>query len=544
MDWSYDLLPEEERVLLRRLSVFAGGFTLEAAEAVCQGQGVTEDEVIDLLTHLVEKSLVVLQGREGRYRLLETVRQYGRERLLESGEEATTHRRHMDWYLGLATQAEPELHASDQLMWLDRLEMEHDNLRTALEWSKATEPEMTLRLAASLWWFWELHGHFSEGRRWLEAALAHAHVTTALRGKGLYRAAFLNYGQGDNERASTLCDEGFDTCRKLGDLQGMAFCRLIQGFVAREINRMVALMEESLTLFREAEDAWGTGLALFNLANASALNNDHGRARSLLEESLTQFRLVGDRWGLGFVLNSQGFQMGDQGDFVRATTLYEESLSLWKELGYSWGIAAIQSGLGRLARYQGNPEKAVALHEESLKTYRQLGERNRVAASLRFLALAAHDLGDHDRATSSLQESLGLFRELGDIHRTAVVIGDLGWVAHRRGDPEGAETLLKESLALVTRVGDKYQIAWTLEQLAGVAGTMGSFERAGHLLGAAGRIREEVGLPIPPPYRDDYDRAMSTTRGALGEIAFARAWEQGYSMTLEQAIEYALNAAG
>ena len=211
MNWSYDLLSVQEKAVLRRLSVFAGGWALDAAEAVCSGDRIDASDILDLLAQLVGKSLVAAETEDGeaRYRLLETVQQYGRDRLQESGEAEVVRRRHRDWYLGLTERAEPELVGAEQAAWLDRLEMEHDNLRAALMWSmESGEMEAALRLVGAAWRFWSVRGHFKEGNRWLEAVLKRSkNASKAFRAKALNAAGYLATSRGDYATARSFLEE-------------------------------------------------------------------------------------------------------------------------------------------------------------------------------------------------------------------------------------------------------------------------------------------------------------------------------------------------
>jgi len=543
MDWSYDLLPGNERLLLRRLSVFAGGFTLEAAEGICSGGDVEPVDVLDLLTRLVEKSLVIVQAQDGpsRYQLQETVRQYGLGRLLESGEVETVRRRHRDYYLELTELAEPEILGPDQLIWLDRLETEHDNLRAALEWSERAQDdtEAGLRLATALWWFWQVRGYISEGRRWLEGALAAtADRPSSSRTKALPRAGFFAWLQGDHQRASALSDESLRQSRESGDKRGEALSLLVLGFVAKITDQGIALLEESLRTFREVGDRWGTALALFNLA--AFLRNDIRRVKALLDESLRLFREVRDKWGIAFALNNLGAVMRDVGDYARARPLLEESLALRTELSDRWGIADTQNALGVLARYQGDYTRAAALHEDSVAIFRDLGTKGRLAQSLRWLALVAHDQGDYDRTTALLNDVLSLYQELGMEGGVARTLGDLGLVAQSQGDTRRAKVLFGESLSRLAATGDEWRISWCLERLARLTKTEESPERAARLIGAAERLRERIDAPVARPSQDDYDGTVAAVRERLGESTFKRICVEGRTMTVDQAVEYAL----
>ncbi len=386
IDWSYVLLSDLERAMFRRLSVFAGGWTLEAAEAVCAGEGVTADEVLELLAHLVDKSLVVVETPDGavRYRLLETVRQYGWDRLREAGEATAIRQQHAAYYVALAEMIEPKLRGVEQQAWLARLESEHDNLRAALEWSQAAEDgaQLGLRLAGALGWFWMMRGHLSEGRAWLARVLAWPEAVrpTLARAWGLNRAGFLASAQRD------------------------------------EIAR--ALHEESLAISRALQDKAHIAWALSGLGNALREQDDYIQAAGQYEECLALFRELDDTWGCAWALLSLGGLARPQGDHARAGAWYEESLALFRKVGDRWNQARVLRGLGRVARAQGNYAQATKLLEESLVLLRELGDKAGMVRALTRLEEVAQDRGDHARAAVLYQESLTLLRELGDKPRT------------------------------------------------------------------------------------------------------------------------------
>ncbi len=369
LDWSYDLLSHKERALLRRLSVFAGGWTLEAAEAVCTGEGVETQDILDLLTQLVLKSLVLLNEQEGRvrYRLLETVRQYGRNRLEESGEAAGVKRRHFDWYLHLAEEAEPKLVSADQPVWLNRLEVEHDNLRAALEWSKAEEDdgEAGLRLAKALWHFWNVHGHFSAGRGWLETMLSRGRSASApVRARALAATGFLAYRQGDYDGAIRMCTESLVMFRELGDLSGMGQALYFLGAVAvgqGGYERARTLFMESLTLGRQAGDKRRMAISLNSLGEVARCQGDYAAARASYEESLTLRREVGDKWGIAIPLGNLGFVALHQGENESAAILFHEALGLARQAVNRLGIAEYLAGLGGVAAAEGRHARAARL---------------------------------------------------------------------------------------------------------------------------------------------------------------------------------------
>ena len=512
IDWGYDLLSEKERTLLRRLSVFVGGWTLEAAEAVCTWDGVEEPDVLDLLTHLADKSLVVMEEQDGtvRYRLLETVRQYGREKLL-AAEADVARGRHREWCLGLAERAEPELQGPNQDVWLERLETELDNLRQALEWSKGEAggrdeggAEAGLRLAGALLWFWYLRGYLSQGLQWLQGMLSGSSETsTSARAKALNGAGFLAWRQGEHGRAAALVEEGLALYRQLGDGLGIAFSLNILGLVARR-------------------------------------QGDYGRAKELLEESLALWRESGHEWGIALSLNTLGVMARQQGDYGRAMALGEESLALYRQLGDKGRIASSLSSLGLVAQEQGDDGLAVARYEEGLRIRRELGDRRGIAESLNNLGLVVWTRGDHAAARSVFEESLGIRRELGERRGIASSLGNLGLVSWNQGDYAAARSLYEESLRIRRELGERRGITSLLESFAILASTQGQAGRAAVLFGAADALRDVISVPRPPTDRARYESALAAARAALVETAFAAAWAEGRVMTLEQAIAYAL----
>ena len=468
MDWSYGLLSEEERTLFRRLSVFAGGFALEAAERVGSGEGIEDVGILDLLASLVDKSLVLFEEWDGeaRYRLLETVRQYASEMLEEAEEAERIRRRHASRYLALAEEAEPELKGTRQAEWLDRLEEDHDNLRAAIRWAlERGETEMALRLTASAAHLRYPRGHLTEGRRQLEAALAATGGPPAARAKALTELGWFALEQSDYDRA-----------------QGS--------------------LEASLLLYRQLEDKYGIAHALECLVVA-------------------QTRL---------------------GVYARATQLQEESLALYRGLGHEWGIAMSLTNLGILAQKQGHYERATALHQESLALLRGVGDAFTIGYVLSLLGQDSLKQGQLERGAALLEESQSLLRRLGDKPTLTTTLRNLGETVFYQGDGARAAVLYRESLALAVEVGSKTTAADCLEGLAGVALAQAQPDSAARLRGAAEAMRAAMGLPPSSRNhpRPDHEDRPPTARSQVDEAAWEAAWSEGRAMTLEQAVEYAL----
>ena len=418
IDWSHDLLTEEEKRLFARLSVFAGGRTLEAIENICDPEG--DLDALEGIDSLVGKSL--LRQEEGprgdpRFYMLETIHEYAREKLEESGEARQIKREHAEYFLALAEEAEPELKGPNQLDWLERLEVEHDNIRAALSWSLGgVDADLGLRLAGALWWFWQWWGHLSEGRRWLEEALAGKRSGSVARAKALLGLGFLTTAQGDFERA-------------------------------------VEPLEESVALYRDLGDDVGTAHALTSLGYTTDFRGDPQRAQTFNEEALTLSRRMGDSWSVGFALNAVARAAYGLGDRAKAEALWEESLALAHSTGDAWSISWALRDLGWLALVEGDFERASGIYEETLEIDRKLREKNGEAMSLVNRAWAVLHRGDHGRARALFGEALELSREMGAMGVLAECLEGMAGVAAAREDAErtallwGAAQALREEIA-------------------------------------------------------------------------------------------------
>ncbi len=419
IDWSHALLLEQERILFRRLAVFRGGFSLEAAEAICAGNGIEQGEALDLLSHLVDKSLVAVVDGDGeaRYRLLETIRQYAQNKLQECGEAASVRQTHRDWYLEFAERAESKVLGAEQAQWFDRFEVERDNLRAALAWSlDAGEAEKAARLGVAIWRFWQVRGYLSEGRRWLERALAGSSEQTSVRAKTLLAAGVLASFQDDNHRAKTLLEESLALCRERGERQGSGYALCSLGLLAHNAGDYAGaatFLEESLQLFREEEDRFGMTLVLAGLGLTVLYLGNYERASALCEESLALSRERGDLRSVASALTNLGIAALERGDAERAQALCEESLTMRRKLGHKGGCAHTLAILGRIAMRQGDYDRATACYVESLALRQETGEQEGVAIALEGLAAVAGMQGQPARAAQlygaaeSLRHALG-----------------------------------------------------------------------------------------------------------------------------------------
>jgi predicted ATPase/DNA-binding SARP family transcriptional activator len=419
ISWSYNLLSKKEQALFRRLSVFAGGFTLEAVEAVCVGDQIERKEVLDLLSHLVDKSLVGVPyasdrqeyGGEVRYRLLETLRQYGRERLEDNGEAESTEHRHAGYYRALAERAEPELRGPRQIAWLEMLDRELDNLRAALEWSQRGDAGTGLAIVGYLLWFWEARGYQTEARRWLATLLPQAPARTVGRARALHCGGALALRQADRQATIPLLTESLAIFEEAGDRQGVADVLERMGVFSYAVGDFAGsrrYFQESLAIFRELDDKPGMGWTLSDLGMVAHIEEDYDGARTFLEEALNHLREWDDRLGLAYALNNLGQLMRLEGNYARAQALLEESLGAAREVGHKPFIGWALLCLGEVARRQGNFDWSRACLIEALRMAHDTGYVRHIAVGLGGLGVLAVELGDYRRAVRliSAAESL------------------------------------------------------------------------------------------------------------------------------------------
>jgi len=398
MDWSYDLLNAAEQRLFRRVSVFVGGCNLEGVEAVCDTKGDLDLDLLDGMASLVDKSLLQQLAQpdgESRFAMLETIREYAREKLKASGEEALTRRAHAAYCLVLAEEETTEGSGAAVGEWLERFALEHDNFRAGLEWLTETgDTDWGLRLGSALFRFWETREHLTEGRDRLGKLLKlpGSVAPTTLRARALFAAGVLAAEQGDYASAEALFRESLDISRQLSDTQGVAVSLNALAVLARnwgDVARAHSLCEESLEAWRELGDLKAVARSLSNLANMVTLQGDYSRARSLYAECFSIFRGLGDRTGVAWSLNHQGDVARDQGDTAAARELYEQGLAIFRELDDRWGIADSLADLGTLAREQQNVAAALGLYRESLRIFHELGHKRGIARLLECLACSA-----------------------------------------------------------------------------------------------------------------------------------------------------------
>ena len=558
IDWSYNLLSPPERALLLRLSVFAGGWTLEAAEEVCGGPD--QIDVLPLLAQLVDKSLVqtVQEGRaEARYSLLETIRQYAREKAFETPGGEDVRDRHLDYFHRLACQAAPHLRSLEQTAWLDRLDVELDNLRLALEWALFAHLPDGLHLATVLLWFWHIRGHGTEGIDWLERLLEADRLATPDLAAGPDRRL---------ERANAL--------NALGFLYNM------QNQMAKASGYLIQAVE----IFRSQGQAGRQGLASA-LLNLAGVTEDQPQAQALVQESLAISRQLGDKFTLAEGLQNIAGILMNQGKFAQARAAVEENLSLRKQIHDLDGMGTAYMELGGIAFFQGKSAEADVHYADSMECFRKVGNKGFVSRTLFNQAMVAFSAGDFELAAQKCEQAIAIGQELRENTIVAVGLFRLGRVSWAQGDYDLASRRYKEVLKIAQDTGIKPLLAWAhfslamaavyqasyseaddhlkessslwreardvedvgfeLLILAELAHDRGQLQIAAQLFGAAEHFLPSYALKVLSPAEiQNFENLRFAVQDALGEKSYQQAWSAGMAMTLEQALDLALSLSG
>jgi predicted ATPase/DNA-binding XRE family transcriptional regulator/Tfp pilus assembly protein PilF len=585
--WSYDLLSAGEQALFRRLAIFTGGWTLEAAEAV-RGAGEQMPPVYDGIAALIDQSLIRTAEDEGgqiRFVMLETIREYGLEQLAASGEREAVRRAHADCYLDLAERARPQWSGPEQATWLARLIAEHDNFRAALAWAREHDAKAGLQLAEALGPLWLRFGYYVEGRDWLETLLARVpevswdEASLLLRANALNQAGVLATPLGDYEQATALHEKALALARRLEDenirataLTDLALIASRQGdfpeaaalltdalaryrgthdeqSISATLNELgiVARLrgdydearpyhEESLAISRRLGNRRGIARALLNLGTIAYHRNENPLARSLLEEALGEYQALGEKPGVADCLSALGLIAWRRQDLPRAIAIQEQNLQIRREIGDKRGMANVLNNLGLIANRQGDLARAEVLHAASLALRRELGDKWGIAMSLNNLGTVAADHGDVPRAIALCEEGLALRRTLSDKQGTAESLYHLGLIVHASGDNARAGALFVESVTIYREIRAPSHIAGCLMALGEVAGGRGQTERAVRLCSAAAALYGTLDAPMRPEARGAQARVIARARTLLDGAAFGSSAAAGMALSVAEAI--------
>jgi predicted ATPase/class 3 adenylate cyclase/DNA-binding CsgD family transcriptional regulator len=589
MQWSHELLSEGERMLLRRLSVFVGGWTLDAAEEVCAGDGIDPYEVLELLAGLVDKSLVttVEAGPQMRYGLLETVRQYAAKRLGEAGEVETVRNRHCDFFLGLAEQAEPELAAAGGPAWLATLEQEHDNLRAILEWAEVTGADQAfLRLVTALALFWELRGHLTEGSRWFSRALAKDAGISAVRARALWGAAHAAFYNDDFQTAAQRAPEALEMGRAVGDDWAIARALNTNGFLQLFFDPAGArsVLKQSIELGEKVGDKWTVADGWKMITISWMMQEDHAGWREPLQEFLRVSRQLDNKFFIAWHDCCVGWIAARRGEFDAARKALEASLELCDEVGEpaTGGIAitllaeiealsgeydaaearlsgflqraAVTGGaigapfavllLSYLTVNRGDATSGLSILAPFLEQMRVLRLPYLLSHALSIQGAALLSQGEKEGATTSLREAREVAETIANPWLIAMADYYLGKVSRAEGKTGQSEDHHHHALGLRARAGLPPGVAESLEGLAALAADQESHLEAARLFGAAAALRRLMGLARWPAEQRTHQGELDRLRQALGNINYEKAWQEGEGLTPEEAVAYASRARG
>jgi predicted ATPase/class 3 adenylate cyclase len=587
IEWSYDLLSDSEKALFLKLAVFSGGWSLEAVEAIC---GVERSvSVLDDLARLVDKSLVNKEELDGeaRFHMLETIRQYAEFKMFASEEVDEVKNRHRDWFMHLAETAEPKLRTGEQLLWLNRLEMEHDNLRAAIKWSiEQKHVEQALRLPSALAYFWEIHGHAEEGRNWFDQAL----TLEAQSPEREYPHAW-----------ATAVDGHFSL-----------------SWYLPEVKQYQPRMEEAIDIFRKREDAFRVGRVSYHLAYIPHHTGEPETAKSKYQEGLSVYQTINDQWGVGECIHCIAHVEETQGNIEKAHALYHQSLEKLKPIGDRYSLFHPVGDTARFALHQGELNTARMILEESIQAFEELKNREWSSISVQRLAEVLYEQGEYENARKAFRRNLEVVTEMNNLEQMFWNTYLKGKVDLAEGNLASAHQIFDEAFAIAAKENDQYHMGFVkaalglidcyegnfargkeaieigiekvqkeyapdasalqtyeghalwlekdlpgaarayqdtikelqknyffiripecLEGLGKIAVAQNQLERAARHFGAAEAMREKMGTPIPPIQRGDYDAHTQSLRKEMG-TAIERSWNHGGTMTMDEVIAFSL----
>jgi predicted ATPase len=507
IEWSYDLLSDEEKKVFSRLSVFMHGWTLFAMEAVCADDKITSSGILDLAARLVDKSLILADFHAGetRYHMLETIRQYAVEKIMEAGEDVQIRNKHLEYYMNLAETAEPNLQSGEQAYWFARLENEKDNLRAALGWALRTDQiESGLRLAGALFAFWFNKGYWSEGYARVSALLESKKESQSLaRAKALVTAGSLASSCGLADEMNPYFEEGIQLLRKQGEegrqLLGFAISEYSRAFIDRDLERGLALAEEAIRTSRESRDAVSQAYSL---------------------------------WGIGMITRRLS-------DFKAAQAAQEESMELFKKMGNRRYYALLMSNLAYTHYYHGKLEQARDTFDLSMALAREIGDGYSEANSIPGRGDIDRRFGKFDEAERLLRRGLAYHRDIGESHQGLVnELNSLGLLELSRGNRVRAHQYLLEGAQAAERGNIRFFLRFLLDSL-GFAASEKAPTQAAQFFGAAEGLREQLGTKLFPIELEEYHQYLTLAQAQLDSEDWQSAWKQGKAMSLEKIIEQA-----
>ncbi|MBL0106310.1 MAG: tetratricopeptide repeat protein [Ignavibacteria bacterium] len=539
IDWSFDLLSENEKNLWKRLSVFSGGWTFDAAEEICRDDKI-DNEVIDILSSLTEKSIINYNEENERFGMLQTIRQYGEDKIRETNEYNKFSDKHLKFYLELTVSLNKKIRGIKTESFLKSLENEIGNVERSLKWSIENQDiENGLRLTAAMAMFWQIRGYTSEAIYWIEAVL---HNNTESKNSS-YSNVICHLGnfarlKGEVDKARKLIEESLQIRKEIGDKAGISNSLIRLGVLEYDQGRYeqsADLYEQGLIILRELGDKSGIAVILNNLGNVYSNQGDYSRAYDLYEESLSTRRESGDKLGIAICLNNLGIINYEQGEYKKATEILQESLQLRQQMGSKDGTAITLLNLGNVAYNQGEYGNATKLFNESLNISLEIGNKGCISDSLYNLGKVFLEQKDFEQASKLFLESLEISREIKAKSQIASSLYGLGRIAFGKNEYEEAVKYYLESIALYNEAGNKKDILFSIFRSGEIYVRKGNYEAGAKLFGFISRKYFELSkIKFPLAYQVVFDDSISEIKSKLNSEEFLRYFEEGKKLTLEE----------
>jgi non-specific serine/threonine protein kinase len=554
IDWSYNLLTEKEQVLLRRFSVFSNGAALNAVEEVCSDDMLNKSEILELLTHLVDKSMVLAdtRGQAARYSMLETIRQYAAEKCLSAAETEIVRDRHLSHFTHWVQTVEPELWKENQIHWLDCLNADHDNFRVAIEWSLGEHEDdqqvlLGLQMADSLGFFWLVRGHWNEGRSYLDSLLQHplAQQVSLERARGLNMAGFLTMSYGDLHKARTLFEEAARLAEQLDSDAGQAYARYGLGSIhysTHEYEPALALLESAYRQFVKINELPGIALATGQLGALLNSKGDHERSRQYYEINLKTCRKLGHQLGIAGTLLALAYLESAECNLPQTNQNLREALQIYQRAGDVSGLAGVYHALGINEMHSENFDEARKYYEQALQINRELLNIPGMGVTLIALGENARLQGDYDAAQKYYKEALELNESLGQMGIVTIVSHNLGYVAQHRGDYSRALEYFRVSLRHARDHKILRLIIFCLAGIAGAFAEMKDVERAVRLFACADHLAKTHYIVFDAVDQHEVDHNLAWLRQNTEEHKFTRWWKKGQHLSLDQALELTMQS--
>lgn len=545
IDWSYELLTPEERTLLQRLSVFIGGWTLSASEKICADDALHFSRILDVTTRLVDKSLVNFNdsSQHARYDMLQTIRQYASEKLIQSGEMEPLRNRHLEYYAELAQKASPELWRSSQIDWMDRLEEEHDNLRAALEWSMSKKDANLLQagmgIASGISVFWLVRGHWNEAWNWMRQLLqspVSEDLSCSQKTHLLYAAGFLVKELGDIYRAKALFSQALSEAQSQGDQNSEAYALLGLGrtvMIEQFYDQSEELIDQSLNLFRSQDDKVGILLALAEKGAIAADQKGYEVAKPFFQENLAICREIGHELGVAGTLLSLGRIESHEHNKDQARKYIEEGLQIYRRSRDKSGIAHALSAIGLVELYSREMDKSKEYYEEALRITRELRSSPGIGMALIALGEISRSQSDYQAAREYYEEALEINESIGQVSIVMVVAHNLGYVAKQQGDYDKSMSFFLRSLDLAVERKQHRILFFCLMGIASLMVDMGELTKAASIFGFAESIRMQHDYSLDPVDQWEVNQSLKKLEASLPQDEKNEHWQAGKIMSME-----------